>query len=196
MACRREYCLLDRYQSFLIDRLDVSDGSVRTWYFDELVTAIVCTDRLEILLVVFGSKVCLWSPWENRIVREICRLEQWPAVRSDDARADSRGSLWAGTMANNVASDGSNREVKGSVRVIYRIDPDGGARLWKEGIGISNTVVWRVSIHSSRHPKSHIASQDKNDIWTGSCEPRPTRRAERSRWPLWLHSGNCRCAIS
>ncbi len=127
---------------FLVHRLDVSNASVTTWYFDEPVTAIVCTDRPEILLVVFGSKVCLWSARENRIVREIYRLQEWPAVRFNDARADVRGSLWAGTMANNVAPDGSNREIIGSDGVLFRIDPDGSWQIWKRGIGISNTVVW------------------------------------------------------
>lgn len=150
---------------FLIHRLHVPDGSVTTWYFDEPVTAIVCTDRPQTLLVVFGSKICLWSPRDNRIVRDLYRLEEWPAMRFNDARADVRGSLWVGTMTNNVASDGSHREVSGTDGVLYRIDPNGRAQIWKEGIGISNTIVW-----SPDHKQFYFADTLANCIYSYSYD--------------------------
>lgn len=70
---------------FLIHRLTVTGSSVTTWYFDEPVTAIVCTYHPETLLVVFGSKVCLWSPRYNRVFRDIYRLAEWPTMRFNDA---------------------------------------------------------------------------------------------------------------
>ena len=63
-------------------------------------------------------------------------------MRFNDARVDPRGSLWAGTMRNNVGPGGENVEIEFSGGVLYRIDPDGSATEWKTGIGISNTVAW------------------------------------------------------
>jgi sugar lactone lactonase YvrE len=63
-------------------------------------------------------------------------------MQFNDARADGRGVLWTGTITNNVASDGSHYEICGSDGVLYRIDPVGNARVWKQGIGISNTLDW------------------------------------------------------
>ena len=39
---------------FLIHRLNLEDSSVRTWLFDEPVTALALTDREDVLAVVLG----------------------------------------------------------------------------------------------------------------------------------------------
>ena len=127
---------------FLIHRMAAQDQSVRTWHFAEPPTALALTERDDTLLAVFGSRICLWRPAENRIVKEIFRLPGWPEVRFNDARVDPRGSLWAGTMANNVGRDGERLPITRHEGVLYRIDPDGSHSIWKEKIGISNTVVW------------------------------------------------------
>lgn len=127
---------------FLIHRLDVREKSVRTWFFDEPPTALTLTDDDNILLVVFSSRICLWSPRDGKLVKELYRLPEFPEARFNDARADPRGSLWAGTMANNVAPDGAVVERSETIGVLYRFDSDGGHREWKRDIGISNTVVW------------------------------------------------------
>ena len=63
-------------------------------------------------------------------------------MRLNDARVDPRGSLWAGTMQNNVGPQGEDLDVPFAHGVLYRIDPDGTVSEWKRGIGISNTVAW------------------------------------------------------
>jgi sugar lactone lactonase YvrE len=40
-------------------------------------------------------------------------LDGWPKVRLNDARVDPRGSLWVGSMRNNVNADGASRPVGG-----------------------------------------------------------------------------------
>ena len=109
---------------FLIHRLNVADHSVRTWMFDEPVTALALTDREDVMVVVLGSQVILWEPASDKRHEPILKLEQFPKVRFNDARCDPRGSLWIGSMRNNVNADGSSSEAGGQDGVLIRLDPD------------------------------------------------------------------------
>jgi sugar lactone lactonase YvrE len=127
---------------FLIHRFDPPTRAVQSWFFEEPVTALALTDREGILAAVLGSSIILWKPASDERVDHGFHLDGWPAVRFNDARPDPRGSLWAGTMRNNVLPDGSSGEAGGTDGVLYRIDPDGAVSEWKRDIGISNTVAW------------------------------------------------------
>ncbi len=127
---------------FLIHRYTLTDQCVRTWFFDEPVTALALTDRDELLVVVLGSGVILWEPAADIRQKAIYQLEGWPAVRLNDARADPRGSLWVGSMRNNVNPDGSSGEAGGQDGILHRIDPDGRVTIHRRDIGISNTLGW------------------------------------------------------
>ena len=127
---------------FLIHRFDSADGSVKTWFFAEPVTSLILTDRDDTLAVTLGSRVIFWKPSTGEQRDQGYHVPGWPKVRSNDARADSRGSLWLGTMRNNVNPDGSPGEVGGTDGFLVRIDPDGSVTEWKRDVGISNTVIW------------------------------------------------------
>lgn len=127
---------------FLIHRFQVADAAVRSWIFDVPVTALSLTDRDDVLLVVLGSGVILWEPATDRRHDPLFKYEAWPAVRLNDARSDPRGSLWVGSMRNNIAADGSAIEFGGTDGVLLRLDADGKTSLWRKDIGISNTMVW------------------------------------------------------
>ena len=127
---------------FLIHRYAQADGCVKSWFFDEPVTALVLTDRDDTLAVALGSRVILWEPATDSRRNQGFQLPGWPAVRLNDGRVDPRGALWLGSMRNNVASDGQSFEAGGTDGVLYRIDPDGTVSEWKRGIGISNTLAW------------------------------------------------------
>lgn len=127
---------------FLVHRFEESTQSVRTWVFDEPVTAMTLTERDDTLLVVFGSKAQFWQPATNRLGRVIFELPAWPLMRCNDARVDPRGSLWIGSMRNNVGPEGEDLRVDFKDGVLYRVDPDDTVSEWKDGIGISNTVAW------------------------------------------------------
>jgi sugar lactone lactonase YvrE len=47
-----------------------------------------------------------------------------------------------GSMRNNVNSDGSGGVAGGQDGVLFRLDPDGKATIWRKEIGISNTLAW------------------------------------------------------
>jgi sugar lactone lactonase YvrE len=127
---------------FLIHRFQVADAAVRSWIFDVPVTALSLTDRDDVLLVVLGSGVILWEPATDKRHDPLFKYEAWPAVRLNDARSDPRGSLWVGSMRNNIAADGSAIEFGGTDGVLLRLDADGKTSVWRKDIGISNTMVW------------------------------------------------------
>jgi sugar lactone lactonase YvrE len=133
------WCDINR---FLIHRYEPKDGSVRSWFFDEVVSAIVLTDRDDTLGVALGSRFILWKPATDERRDHVFRLEGWPAVRLNDGRVDPRGSLWIGSMRNNVHSDGTCGEAGGKDGKLYRVDGDGTVSEWRRDIGVSNTLAW------------------------------------------------------
>ena len=139
----------------------MADQCVRTWFFDEPVTALTLTDRDDVLAVVLGSSVILWEPASDVRHKPIYRLAGWPSVRLNDARADPRGSLWAGSMRNNVNPDGSSREAGGKDGILHRIDPDAGVTIHQRDIGISNTLAW-----SPDRRRFYFGDSLANTIWS------------------------------
>jgi sugar lactone lactonase YvrE len=127
---------------FLVHRFTPVDRCVRSWFFDEAVTALTLTDRPEVLAVVLGSRVILWEPGRDIRHDPIFVLDGWPKVRLNDARADPRGSLWLGSMRNNVNPDGSCREAGGQDGCLFRLDANGNISVWRRQIGIANTLGW------------------------------------------------------
>ncbi len=146
---------------FLIHRLTLADQCVRTWFFDEPVTALTLTDRDDVLAVALGSGVILWEPASDTRHKPMYRLPGWPSVRLNDARADPRGSLWVGSMRNNVNPDGSSREAGGRDGVLHRLDPDAGLTIHKRDIGISNTLAW-----SPDRRRFYFGDSLANTIWS------------------------------
>ena len=127
---------------FLIHRFDPANESVKSWLFDEPVTAVLLTDRDSTFAVVLGSRIIFWEPSSDSRRDQGFRLPGWPAVRLNDAGVDPRGSLWAGSMQNNVNADGSEGPIDQTSGVLYRIDPNGGVGEFQDHIQISNTFVW------------------------------------------------------
>jgi sugar lactone lactonase YvrE len=112
-----------------------------------------------------GSSVALWSPDAHPQLKTIYKLKLAPEMRFNDARVDSRGSLWAGTMRSNVGPAGQDLDVKFTGGVLYRIDPNGSVSEWKREVGISNTVAWspdRKTFYFGDSPANVIYSFDYN----------------------------------
>ena len=151
------WCDINR---FLIHRYKLSDQTVRTWFFDEPVTALTRTDRSDVLAVILGSGVILWEPETDVRHEPLFCLQGWPRVRLNDARVDPRGSLWVGSMRNNVDSDGSGGEASGRDGILFRIDPDRKVTVWRRDIGISNTLAW-----SPDAKKFYFGDSLANVIW-------------------------------
>ena len=59
---------------FLIHRYTPADKCVRTWFFEEPVTALSLTDRDDKLAVILGSQVILWEPDSDHRSEPVYRL--------------------------------------------------------------------------------------------------------------------------
>ncbi|MDQ2710633.1 MAG: SMP-30/gluconolactonase/LRE family protein [Acidobacteriota bacterium] len=186
---------------FLIHRFDGRHGSVKSWFFDEPVTALALTDRDDTLAVALGSRVILWSPGSDARWDHHFHLPDWPAVRLNDGRADPFGGFWVGSMRNNVRPDGSPGEAGGNDGVLHCIKPDGKVQVWKRGIGISNTLTWSpdrsrfyfgdtlenaIYIYDVDHATGEISNE--RPFFTGFARGLPDGSAMDSEGYLW----NCR----
>lgn len=127
---------------FLIHRYEAASGNVKTWFFDEPVTAMILTTSPDTLAVVLGSRLILWEPATDKRRNFGFELTGWPQVRCNDARADPRGSLWIGSMWNNVNPDGSPSDLQKGHGALYRLDPDLKVTQWRKDLGIANTLAW------------------------------------------------------
>ncbi len=146
---------------FLIHRFDPTNNNVKSWFFEEPVTALSLTDRDDTLAVALGSRLLFWKPASDERNDHGFHLAGWPAVRMNDGRSDPRGSLWLGSMRNNVNPDGSSSEAGGTDGVLVRIDPNGDVTEWKREVGIANTVAW-----SPDHTRFYFADTLDNRIWS------------------------------
>ena len=126
----------------LIHRYQTEDEILRTWEFEEPVTALALTTQQNVFLVALASRLVYWKPMTNSRSEAGFVLDGWPRLRFNDGRADPRGSFWVGTMWNNILPDGGDGQVGGRDGVLYRFDANGAVSQWESGIGIANTVCW------------------------------------------------------
>ncbi|XP_059045637.1 regucalcin-like [Achroia grisella] len=77
-----------------------------------------------------------------RVLRTVVEVDQqYPDNRFNDAKADPRGRLFAGTMGGEY-EPGKFHLKRGS---LYRIDPDGKVQKLEENLDVSNGLCWDVS---------------------------------------------------
>ncbi len=126
----------------LLHRYHLETTAVTTWTFAQPVTALTLTTNPEVLLVVLGGEIILWQPSTNRRTRTLYNLPTYPACRNNDARVDPAGTLWFGTMQNNLAPDGSTKDVTENLGELFSLNPAGEVKLWQQNIGIANTIAW------------------------------------------------------
>lgn len=161
---------------FLMHRYTPADGAVKTWFFDEPVTSAILTTDEDTLLVVLGSRVIYWKPGTDERRDQGFKLDAWPHVRFNDARADPRGSLFIGSMRNNVNPDGSPGEVGGKDGQLWRVDPDGAVTLLKSGMVISNTDAWnpeRTRFYTADTPPNELFVFDYDAATGAIANERP-----------------------
>ena len=132
------WCDINR---FLVHRMTVADGAVKTWMFDEPVVALALTSDAATMLVATGARLLLWNPATDARRPQGFALDGWPKVRLNDGRPDPGGRLWIGSMRNNVGPDGEVLPAGGTDGLLFRVEA-GGATTHRDGIGVSNTFCW------------------------------------------------------
>ena len=133
---------------FLIHRYDPRTQAVNTWHFDQPVTALALSENMDRLVVVLGGAVIVWDPHNDDRSIHLYTLAHWPALRCNDARVSPLGSLWIGTMQNNVATDGGTLPVTEPSGQLSRLRGDGEMLAFDSGFYIPNTVVWDSGANS------------------------------------------------
>lgn len=132
----------------LLHRCALQSEALETWRFDEPVTAVALTTDEDLLLLVLGGRIVLWSLRLEKTVSTLFTLPEWPEVRCNDARVDPNGTLWFGTMENNVRSDGSTRPITRSVGQLYSLAAGTEAQVWCTEMGIANTIAWSPNLET------------------------------------------------
>jgi sugar lactone lactonase YvrE len=128
---------------FLIHRFDAQTGNVRNWFFAEPPTALALTDRADTLIVAMASRIILWQPGNDARADFANPERNWPRARLNDGRPDPAGNFWVGSMANNVAKDGSRLAVtETAIGRLFCVHADGSNTVEKTGIGVANTFAW------------------------------------------------------
>lgn len=126
----------------LLHRYTLTGSNVDSWEFKQPVAAVTLTDDPEQLLIVLGGSVILWHNKRCERIATLFQLPSWPAIRCNDARVGPDGTLWLGTMQNNVQRDGGSTEVTEFLGELLSLDRSGRTQTWHTGIGITNTVAW------------------------------------------------------
>lgn len=144
---------------FLVHRLEPGSGAVRTWHFDEPCVALYRTDVPGTLLLAIASKIIRWQPETDTREDFGFALADWPNARLNDGRPGPCGEIWIGSMANNVAPDGTPGEVVGDKGVLMRLNGT-EAETFKTDIGISNTVCF-----SPDGRYFYFGDTPRNTIW-------------------------------
>lgn len=112
-----------------IFRLRPSDGSVVTWQMPEMVGWLIERTRAD-GFVAGMRRDFVYLSLEPMTITPIARPEpDIPGNRLNDARADARGCIWAGTLP--LSAD----EHTGS---LYRLDPDGRVTCVDSGYLVTN----------------------------------------------------------
>ena len=124
------------------------------------------------------STMCLHTAWHSVLARgriETPRPRVGRRVRLNEARVDPGGSLWIGSMQNNVNPDSSGCAIDGKHSVLFRLDPDASVSVHKTDIGIANTLAW-----SPDRRRLYFSDTPANTIWAYDYDP-PTRSIKNER---------------
>ena len=163
---------------FIVHRYLPAAKATESWLFDEPVVSVNLTTIPGQMLLVLSARVAFWSPDTHPNLAVVYGLPAAPVMRFNDAKVDTRGSLWVGTMRNNVGPGGENLDIEFTDGVLYRIDPDGSASEWMHGIGIANTLAW-----SPDHSTFYFGDTIANTIYSFAFDP--LNRAISARRPFF-----------
>jgi D-xylonolactonase len=110
-------------------RLRPTDGSVVTWQMPEMIGWLI--ERAHADGFVAGmQRDFVYLSLQPLTITPIARPEpDLPANRLNDAKADARGSIWAGTMPLSAAGDTGS---------LYCLDPDGRVTCRDRGYIVTN----------------------------------------------------------
>lgn len=124
-----------------IHRFDPKTKIHRSWTMDEMVSALAPADDGR-LLVACHRGLSLFDPETDALDRVAEPEQSLRGNRANDGKTDPAGRFWYGTMANNIAPDGSFIDAEGATGSLYRVGPDLSPEAVERNVGIPNALCW------------------------------------------------------
>lgn len=124
-----------------IHSFDLASGTHHQTTTPDIATSIgLTTGRAAV--VGLRKTVCLWD--HSTGFHEIAAIEcDPPANRLNEGVVAPDGSFWVGTMQNNIAKDGTARDITEATGRIYRVTAAGQVSpVTSDRFGITNSFVW------------------------------------------------------
>ncbi|MFY1667987.1 SMP-30/gluconolactonase/LRE family protein [Pseudomonas sp. Pseu.R1] len=117
---------------------------VRHWQFNEPVSAFIPTVRGDALVTLSSGvyRLNLDSPTDHPSLSLLCIADPVQGNRANEARCDSQGRLWLGSMQNNLDAEGGDLPLERRSGGLFRVDANAHVTPLLGGQGIVNTMLW------------------------------------------------------
>lgn len=114
------------------------------WHLPEPVSAFIPTLRGDALVTLPSGvyRLDLDSPGYSPKLTLLCNADPVAGNRANEARCDTQGRLWLGSMQNNLDEKGGDLPITRRSGGLFRIDADSAVTPLLEGQGIVNTLLW------------------------------------------------------
>ena len=124
--------------------LRLHQGQVRHWQFNEPVSAFIPTTEGDALVTLASGvyRLNLESSADAPELALLCEADPVPGNRANEARCDSQGRLWLGSMQNNLDANGGDLPLERRSGGLFRVDASGQSTPLLGGQGIVNTLLW------------------------------------------------------
>ena len=121
--------------------LDPVSGATRHWTFPMILTCFALADN-NCLLMGGEHGLFFFDPTTGALTDFAKPEIDRPQNRGNDGAADASGRFWFGTMQQNIAADGSDRDITQDSGALYRVGQDGVSKLMVDMVGVSNGPCW------------------------------------------------------
>lgn len=126
-------------------RLRPADGSVATWGMPGMIAWLIERAHADGFVAGTQRELVYLSLEPMKITPIACPEPDFPGNRLNDAKADARGCIWAGTMPLSAEGDTGS---------LYRLDPDGRVTCHDRGYSVTNGPAFSPDGHYLYHTDS------------------------------------------
>lgn len=147
------------------------DGQFEQWRFREPISAFFPTEQGDALVTLASGvyRFDLYAGAESPRLTPLCAPDPIQGNRANEARCDSRGRLWLGTMQNNLHPEGGDLPITRRSGGLFRIDANASVTQLASDFGIVNTLLW-----SRETPHLYCADTLDGVIYRYPIEPDET----------------------
>jgi sugar lactone lactonase YvrE len=120
------------------------EAQFQQWHLPEPVSAFIPTRQGDALVTLASGvyRLDLDSPGYTPGLQLLSVADPVAGNRANEARCDTLGRLWLGTMQNNLDERGGDLPLTRRSGGLYRVDADATVTPLLDGQGIVNTLLW------------------------------------------------------